>query len=269
MVNEEWGGLVIARNEEKYLFKTLSSIENQYIKPKKFIYIDDGSTDSSIEIVKKFSFIDIIELSDKGFSALGNPLLAKSINYGFNRLKNCNLDYVLIIGATTVLPSCYMEKIIQEMNNSKLAITSGYPYNEPYRKDAVLGSGRVIKTKMFLKIGFQYPLLYCWEDFSIVELERLGYDSYIIEDLPFYKQRKTGTNIIKLNRFYGWGLSMSAIGYWTVYAFLRAIKYKKHGIDIMRGFFAPNDRKAPKITRQFFKNKQMKRLVAKVLTRPN
>lgn len=42
------------RNEESYIEKTLESIMAQTIKPEKWLIVDDGSTDRTAEIVKRF-----------------------------------------------------------------------------------------------------------------------------------------------------------------------------------------------------------------------
>ena len=41
-------------NSEKYVYECLRSLEKQTLKEIEFIIIDDGSTDSSLEIIKKF-----------------------------------------------------------------------------------------------------------------------------------------------------------------------------------------------------------------------
>ena len=43
-------------NVEKYLTRALESVENQTFKNFEVIMVDDGSTDSSVEIAKKFFF---------------------------------------------------------------------------------------------------------------------------------------------------------------------------------------------------------------------
>ena len=74
-------------NASKYLDKSIQSILNQTYKDFKFIILNDGSTDNSLDIIKKYSNIDSrIELVDKP-----NSGAASSFNYG---LKICNSKYI-------------------------------------------------------------------------------------------------------------------------------------------------------------------------------
>ncbi|MDC3150132.1 glycosyltransferase [Alphaproteobacteria bacterium] len=74
-------------NASKYLDKSIQSILNQTYKDFKFIILNDGSTDNSLDIIKKYSDTDSrIELVDKP-----NSGAASSFNYG---LKICNSKYI-------------------------------------------------------------------------------------------------------------------------------------------------------------------------------
>ena len=74
-------------NASKYLDKSIQSILNQTYKDFKFIILNDGSTDNSLDIIKKYSDTDSrIELVDKP-----NTGAASSFNYG---LKICNSKYI-------------------------------------------------------------------------------------------------------------------------------------------------------------------------------
>lgn len=54
------GAFIPARNEEKYLSKTLESLVAQDLKPEKIILINDGSTDKTKDIALEFG-CDVID----------------------------------------------------------------------------------------------------------------------------------------------------------------------------------------------------------------
>ena len=59
-------------NSEKYLKKCLDSVVNQTFHDKEIICVNDGSTDSSLEILKQYSNIKIISQENKGLSEARN-----------------------------------------------------------------------------------------------------------------------------------------------------------------------------------------------------
>ena len=73
--------IVTVYNREKYLKQCLDSLKNQTYTNFEAIIVDDGSTDSSIEIIKSF-------LEDKRFK------LIESEHIGFSAVKNIGLDNV-------------------------------------------------------------------------------------------------------------------------------------------------------------------------------
>lgn len=75
--------LMAVKNGEEYLEESIESILSQTFKNFKFLIIDNGSSDSSKEIIKKYNKIDdrleLIELGPVG--------LTKSLNYGIRYLQ--------------------------------------------------------------------------------------------------------------------------------------------------------------------------------------
>ena len=58
------------RNEEKNIEYTIKSVISQTIKPLVWIIVDDGSSDATAEIIKKYAqkhdWISLIQLPDRG-----------------------------------------------------------------------------------------------------------------------------------------------------------------------------------------------------------
>ncbi|HHC7308806.1 TPA: glycosyltransferase family 2 protein [Vibrio campbellii] len=84
--------VITAKNAEKHLKETLESINrSEGINKLEIVFIDDGSTDSTSDIIKSFNFNDSIDLVYE-YVELGR---ARALNYGLSICTNhivCILD---------------------------------------------------------------------------------------------------------------------------------------------------------------------------------
>ena len=105
--------IVPVYNGEKYLKDCLNSILNQTLINIEIICVDDGSTDSSSEILKEFSFKDsrvkILSTENKG--------------QGFARnlaLKECNGEFIAFIDADDWINPKALELLSLKAKNNNL-----------------------------------------------------------------------------------------------------------------------------------------------------
>ena len=90
-------------NMEKYVLECLDSIKNQVFKDYEIIVVDDGSTDLSVDVIKKFSYsnsnikIKIISQENSGVSAARN-----------RGLKEACGEYVCFVDSDDVLAPQYL-----------------------------------------------------------------------------------------------------------------------------------------------------------------
>lgn len=103
-------------NVEKYLEKCVDSVLNQIFKNIEIILVNDGSTDSSGEIMESYQtkFPAIV----KGYSKM-NGGLSSARNYGLERV---NGKYVTFLDSDDYLDEDYLETLynLAEMNNSDM-----------------------------------------------------------------------------------------------------------------------------------------------------
>lgn len=118
-----------ARNEEAYIEKTIQAVISQTILPKKWVIVSDGSTDSTDEIVRKYSekylFIQLVRVE----SASNRNFSSKScaFNAGYWEVKNHEYDFIGNLDADVSFESDYFERILQRFNsNFKLGIAGGW-----------------------------------------------------------------------------------------------------------------------------------------------
>ena len=117
-LNIELNNLVVIipfRNEESNLDKLIKSIENLSILPSNFLFVNDHSSDNSVDQIKQFS-------SRIPYEILSLPKLKQgkkeAIRLGINHLK---CDYNLTWDADIEVPTNYFKKI-EQLPNSDLFI---------------------------------------------------------------------------------------------------------------------------------------------------
>jgi Glycosyltransferases involved in cell wall biogenesis len=83
-----------AHNEERFIGKTLDSVVAQTMLPKRWVIVNDGSTDRTAEIVrdyaKQFQWIELVqrpERQDRNFAGK-----AHAFNAGFERVRSLEFD---------------------------------------------------------------------------------------------------------------------------------------------------------------------------------
>lgn len=110
--------LVPICNVEKYLSKCLDSILNQTFRNLEVICINDGSTDSSLDIIKKYAKIDArIVVIDKANSGYGD-----SMNRGLSVAKG---KYIGIVESDDFIESDMYERLFNEAEKYGLDIVKG------------------------------------------------------------------------------------------------------------------------------------------------
>lgn len=102
-------------NTEKYLREALDSIVNQTLKEIEIITINDGSTDSSLDVLNEYAQKDnrIIVYSQE------NKGLSKTRNFG---LDNCKGNYIYFFDSDDILSSTALEESYNKSENDNLDI---------------------------------------------------------------------------------------------------------------------------------------------------
>ena len=112
-------------NEQDYLKACLETIKHQTISPEEVIVVDNNSTDRTVEIARKYSFVKVISEKHQ------HQVFAQAA--GFNV---ANSDILGRIDADSILPPDWVEKIIKAFTNDPklIAVTGGAdPYDVPLK----------------------------------------------------------------------------------------------------------------------------------------
>jgi glycosyltransferase involved in cell wall biosynthesis len=222
--------IVTSRNSEAGIKSALLSLKNQALRPEYVIVIDDGSKDSTPEILKElersWSQLFIITNPDMGYDI---KRVVKNWNAALELVRNRNMartDYHLIATDDTEYASDYAFRLISYLDsNPDVAIASGNYTN--HKPEMPHGAGRYVRNSVFEKTRWNgsYPEQMGYESAILYEVELLGYKYSVIEEARFRHLRPLGLN----HRFYEFGASMHTLGYHPAYALGRFAKYFSTG----------------------------------------
>ena len=136
-------------NKEKFIKKSVQSALNQNYKNKEIILFDDRSKDKSLEIIKKFSNINIIKNKYKKFSS--PPL--NQINAIIKSFLKAKGEYIFFLDSDDEFKNTKVKSIINYFkNNKKINIIQDKPYIKKQKK--------IMKLKKKLHMFSIWPSIY-------------------------------------------------------------------------------------------------------------
>ena len=188
--------VIPALNEEEFIEACLRSLRAQTLPPAEIIVVDNGSTDRTVEIAKKYA--------DKVLILPGLPLWEMK-QVGVEAAKS---PIVVTTDADTVAPPDWLEKILRHFSDPNVVAVGGpvrplepsavsdlytkglsaiaqagllYDANMAFRKEVMLRSGGYTR----LKRGWDWDL-----SAKLSRYGRVVYDpaAYVITDVPFSRQ---------------------------------------------------------------------------------
>ena len=153
------------RNEERYMRETLDSVIAQSIKPKKWVIVDDGSSDNTPTILReyaeRFDWIEVVTRSDRGWRAVG-PGVIDAFYAGYGTIVPDDYEYLCKLDLDVRLPPRYFESLMVRMNaDQRIATCSGKAYiekdgclvNEGHGDETSLGMTKFYRVSSFKAIG--------------------------------------------------------------------------------------------------------------------
>lgn len=199
-----------AYNETGYIEQTIRGVLAQSIVPRKWVIVDDGSTDNTAEVIQQYAkrheWIQYVyRKKESAHSYYASNVYA--IQQGINEIQNSkfqtqNFNYLAILDADISLPKDYYEQILSRFNqDEKLGIASGIYQdlvNGKLRK--VLNDRRstpkaiqVFRRECFEQIGGFLPLKYGGEDTCSCVMARMnGWKTWSFPELCVVHNKPVG-----------------------------------------------------------------------------
>jgi biofilm PGA synthesis N-glycosyltransferase PgaC len=121
-----------ARNEEKFITKTLESMVAQTLLPERWVIVDDGSTDRTPEIVasyaKRYPWIELVRRvqdPDRNFASK-----VRAFNAGFDRVRFLQFEAIGNLDADVSFGPDHFEFLLQKLAEDPALGVTGTAYSE-------------------------------------------------------------------------------------------------------------------------------------------
>jgi poly-beta-1,6-N-acetyl-D-glucosamine synthase len=159
--------ITAARNEEKYISKTLESVVKQTVLPGEWVIINDGSTDKTADLISlytvKYSWIKLINLFDfKPELKSTGGRIGHILNIAAKSLKH-DYDFITKLDADIEFESSFFEQLLSEFKkDDQLGIASGHLVFEgrkeilDYANSTPRGATLLIRKEVFKKVNGFY-----------------------------------------------------------------------------------------------------------------
>jgi len=272
-----------AKNEAKYIEQTINSIKKQALQPKKWIIVNDGSSDPTQEIVERhmvdYDRIVLINKKKTSVKRRRGQGVVEAFYEGYNQCANEDYDYVVKLDSDLRLDEDYFKKIFERFEREpKLGIASGVSYIEKdgswvpewdTTKGFTFGESKVYRRQCLEQIGGLVPYM-GWDGIDHIKAVMLGWKASSFEDVIFYHLRHEGTGTGLIKSSYEEGTCCHFMGYHPLFFMARSLHmmvrfpFVLRGIAMIAGYFVSiikrkeqlNDRQL--IT--FLRRTQIKRL---------
>lgn len=228
--------ITAARNEAEYIEATINAVIVQTIRPIQWIIVSDGSTDSTDEIIKKYSnkydFIKFLKNDNSSNRNFASKVFA--INRAISTIKNIDYDVIGILDADITFESDYYQNVLTEFEKEpKLGVAGGEFFDIINGKkikvvkssSSVRGGIQLFRKDYFEEIGEFTPLENGGEDIVMEVTARMnGWIVHSFDRLILYHHRHTGTegfSIVKA-KFRG-GILAHSMGYSPLFQTFKSI----------------------------------------------
>ncbi len=217
-----------ARNEESFIEGAIRSVEEQTLQPAVLLVVDDGSTDSTAEIVRRYSWVKLLTETDRGFRYRGAGV-AVAVNRGVQEVTRLFPDWAFLckLDADIILPPDYFEKLINHLNareNRRLGIVSGVVKGETTNLEHPRGAARIYRRQCWEDIGGRLQEIHGWDTYTDLRARQFGWVTRGIQEIEVIQRRPTAGREQRLSVAFQVGRMMYLLGYHPLVAFARGVK---------------------------------------------
>jgi glycosyltransferase involved in cell wall biosynthesis len=230
--------ITAARNEAAHIGRTINSVLEQTILPKRWIIVSDGSSDGTDELVRgriaAHKFASLIRLESaaqqRNFSSKVYALRA-----AVECLKDVEFDFIGNLDADVSLQQTYFETLLRRMaGRPYLGIAGGYIHEERNgsfgsRPDNstgyVAGAVQMFRRECYLAAGGFTPMRFGGEDtFLLFSARMKGWEVEAYEDLVVRHHKVSRDFKGTLKTAFRYGASDQQLGSQFAFVFLKSMR---------------------------------------------
>jgi len=207
------------RNEARYIESTIRSVVGQTIRPTEWIIVDDGSTDGTGVIVKRYAnlypWIRPKRRPNRGYRQSGGGVV-EAFSEGYNSLHSNDWEFIVKLDGDLSFSPNYFERAFEYFGaQPRLGIGGGSIHHivngnlrlEKCPRFHVRGATKIYRKDCWTAIGGLWPAP-GWDIIDEVKANMLGWVTESFVDLDVIHHRFTGTgesrwrNMVKNGRAY-------------------------------------------------------------------
>lgn len=204
-----------AKNEQAMIGRTIQAVVSQTLRPKRWVIVDDGSTDRTRDIIAgaahQHSFIWPIYAAANNQANFGSKVAA--FRMGYEALKSESYEFVGNVDADVSFGSDYYEQVITRLQGDEsLGIAGGLVYElverdwRPQRNSltSVAGAVQCFRRECYEAIGGYIPITSGGIDAAAEIMARAqGWRVRMFPELPVFHHRRvaTGRSTVLSTRF--------------------------------------------------------------------
>ena len=194
-----------ARNEERFIEKTIQSVAGQTVLPSKWVIVNDGSTDATANVVGRYlaqyDWMELVNLPthrDRSFAAK-----VHAFNAGLDRVKNHEYDVIGNLDSDLSFDADYCEfLLIKFEEDARLGVAGTIFREEGYSsatdsfegQNHVAGGCQLFRRECFEEIGGYIPNRAGGIDWIAVTTARMmGWTTRSFREKWFFHYRSLGT----------------------------------------------------------------------------
>ena len=134
--------ITAARNEEAVIRTTAASVVAQTVPPLRWVIVDDGSTDRTVEIVREFErrhpWIEVVQRPLRAGRNFAGKV--EAVNLGFERLERLPFDVIGNLDADVSFDPDYMSFLMRKFAEDPKLGVAGTPFTEAGGYDSATDS---------------------------------------------------------------------------------------------------------------------------------
>ena len=117
-------------NEEAAIDHLIKSMISQEVQPTRWVLVDDGSKDNSVNIIngytKDYDWISLVKLDHKSQKRSIGAKIINAFNKGLETISVDDYDVIMKIDADLILPKNYISEITHQFTtNEKIGLCGG------------------------------------------------------------------------------------------------------------------------------------------------